>query len=123
MKHWMSGLTAVLLAMAASSCSWSSGGGHIPPPGMGSIIVLNNSHTSFNLTINGVINAAETLPDAEPFYDLRPGTYIITLQENGGARHWTGGVTVQANMLTYMDVTSDSVNPAVYDVVTFIEVP
>jgi hypothetical protein len=121
MKHWMSGLMAVLLALVVSSCSWSSDGGHIPPPGMGSIIVLNNSGTSFNLTINGVVNAAETAPDANPFYDLQPGTYIITLQQTGGVRHWTGGVNVQLGRRTYMDVVCDPVVTTEYDVVSYVE--
>ncbi len=115
-------LSALLaLTVGMIGCSWSSGGGHIPPEGMGSIIVLNNSSTTFKLTINGVLNAAETAPDANPVYDLRPGTYIITLTQNDGPRHWTGGVTVQLGRLTYMDVVSDPVNSTEYDVVSYIE--
>jgi hypothetical protein len=121
MKQFKGWLMLAILAMIAAGCTWSSSDGHIPPPGMGSLIVLNNSGSTFNLTINGVLNAAETAPDANPVYDLRPGNYIITLTQNGGPRHWTGGVNVQLGRLTYMDVVSDPVNPAEYDVVSYIE--
>ena len=53
-------------------------------------------------------------------YDV-PGTYIVTLQQSGGPRTWTGDVTVQLGRLTDMDVTTDPANPNLYDVVTFLE--
>ena len=79
MKQLKAWLMLAVLAVVAAGCSWSSDGKHIPPEGMVSIIVLNNSGTSFNLTISGVISAADTAPDANAPYDLRPGTYIVTL--------------------------------------------
>jgi len=121
MKHLQAWLMLAALAVVAAGCTWSSNDKHIPPEGMGSIIVLNNSGTSFNLTINGVITAEATSPDANPTYDLRPATYIVTLEQIGGVRHWTGGVNVQLGRLTYMDVASDPVNPALYDVVSYVE--
>lgn len=111
----------VALAVVMAGCSWSSDSKHVPPDGMGSIIVLNNSGTSFNVTINGVLNAAEMEASARNPYDLRPGTYIITIEQNGGSRRWTGGVSVQLGRLTYMDVNTDPVNPSLYDVVTMLE--
>lgn len=109
------------LAVVVAGCSWSSDGKHVPPDGMGSIILINNSGTSFNVTINGVVNAANATPNTNTPYDLRPGTYSVTLQQSGGPRTWTGGVTVQLGRLTDVDVTADPANPNLYDVVTLVE--
>jgi len=121
MKQFRAWLMLAVLAVVAAGCSWSSDSKHVPPEGMGSILLINNSGTSFNLTINGIITTEATSPDANPTYDLRPGTYIITLEQIGGTRRWTGGVNVQLGRLTYMDVASDPVNPALYDVVTMVD--
>ncbi len=121
MKQLKSLFVLVLLAVVAAGCSWSSDSKHVPPDGMGSIILRNNTAGSFSVTINGVVNAAGTEASATIPYDLRPGTYVVTLQQSGGPRTWTGSVAVQLGRLTDMDVTTDPANPNLYDVVTLVE--
>jgi hypothetical protein len=111
----------VVLAVLAAGCSWSSDSKHVPPEGLGSIVLRNNTAGSFSVTIDGVVNAAGTAASATIPYDLRPGTYVVTLQQSGGPRTWSGSVTVQLGRLTDMDVTTDPANPNLYDVVTFLE--
>ena len=121
MKQFRAWLMLAALAVVAAGCSWSSDSKHVPPDGMGSIILHNNTAGSFSMTIYGVLNAASTAASATLPYDLKPGTYIFTLQQSGGPRTWTGGVTVQLGRLTNMDVTTDPADPNLYDVVTFLE--
>lgn len=118
LKQW---LVLAVMAVVATGCSWSSDSKHVPPAGKGSIIIANNSGTSFSVTINGVLNAAGMEASGSIPYDLDPGTYVITLQQVGGARSWTGSVSVQLGRLTDMDVTADPADPALYDVVMMFE--
>jgi len=121
MKQLKNLFVLVLLAVVAAGCSGSSDSKHVPPLGQGSIILRNDSAGSFSVTINGVVNAAGTAASASIPYDLAPGTYVVTLQQSGGPRTWTGSVTVQLGRLTDMDVTADPADPQLYDVVTFLE--
>ena len=120
MRWFILMLVGGLLTATLSGCRWSRDEDHTPPEGMGSIMVRNNTGDDIYVYLNGTaVNTANY--SATTAYDLKPGTYRVSLSEHHGLRSYSAFVDVLLSRLTFMDVTPDLSNNYAYDVVIFFD--
>lgn len=120
-KWWANTLILSMLAVAAVSCSWSRDEDHTPPDGMGSIMLRNNTGGDIDVYLDGVLTSKRADYSSTTPYDLKPGTYRVSLAEHNGYRSFSGFVDVLQGRLTFMDVTLDLSDRFAYDVVIFFD--
>ncbi|MCX6995773.1 MAG: hypothetical protein NTV49_01480 [Kiritimatiellaeota bacterium] len=92
---------------------------HIPPAGLGSVIIHNHTIEDIRVFINGFEYGKAT--DDATFYDLKPGVYRFALSEQGGDRSYAADVDVLQGRLTFLDVYMSSTNIYAYDVLMYFD--
>jgi len=93
---------------------------HNPPPGMGCIIVNNNTANDIRVFVNGI--ATNNTDDADwEAYDMKPGVYRVVLEERHGDRSYRDDIDVIENRRTILDVTTDAVRRDRYDVYLYFD--
>ena len=116
-------LALALLAWALTAipgCEGRSGEDHVPPAGLGSVIIRNHTIENIRVFINGIEYGKASYDDAT-FYDLKPGVYRFALNEQGGDRSHASDVDVLQGQLTLMDVSMSSTNIYAYDVLMYFD--
>jgi hypothetical protein len=114
-------LTGLLLLATLSGCDWGRDEDHTPPAGMGSIMLRNNTGADIDVYLDGVGASHRADRGTTTPYDLKPGTYRVSLAEHDGYRSYSGFVDVLQGRLTFMDVTLDLHDRFAYDVVIFFD--
>ena len=116
-------LALALLAwslLTIPGCEGGSGEDHIPPAGLGSVIIRNHTIENIGVFINGLEYGPSSY-DGATFYDLKPGVYRFALSEQDGERSYAADVDVLQGRLTLMDVSMSSTNIYAYDVSTYFK--
>ena len=110
-----------MVVMLAVTAGCDNGDDHRPPAGMGSIMLRNNTGDDIFVYLDGILSSNRADYATTTPYDLKPGSYRVSLTERRGWRSWSGFVDVLENRLAYLDVTLDLRNAYAYDVVTFFD--
>ena len=117
---------ACLLALASvswfASCDYNDDDDidHDPPPGLGSLIVRNDTGNDISVFINGT---ATNEVDAFKvnYYDMTGGVYRVVLDEQDGDRNYRSDVDVLQDQRTILDVNIDSDDFDEYDVFVYFD--
>ena len=78
---------------------------HIPPLGMGSLIINNNTLENINLFIDGAFTNLVQEDSAETI-DMAPGTYRIVLDSEDSNRTYREYTDILENRLTILHVSA-----------------
>jgi hypothetical protein len=82
---------------------------HIPPEGLGALIVDNLSPTDINVYVDGSLTGRVN-EDSDQAFDLPPGAHRVVFDEVDGNRAWGQDVDILNGRLTVLWVTLDTGN-------------
>ena len=91
---------AVFCALALTACHDDDDDfDHTPAPGMGAMIVVNDTSDDMSVFIDGA-PAAEVREGKDRAYDLPPGVHRVILDQQGGDHNFRGDVDILEGQLT-----------------------
>ncbi|MCX7006998.1 MAG: hypothetical protein NTY53_07070 [Kiritimatiellaeota bacterium] len=114
-------LTALGLLLVGLVGCGGGGDDHTPPAGMGSILLRNNTGDDLYVYFDGTLAGTRADYASTTAYDLKPGSYRVSLTERRGWRSWSGFVDVLQDRNTFMDVTLDLQHTYAYDVLIIFD--
>ncbi len=120
MKYPRVCLSALLLAWCLAGCDYEDDDhDHDVPPGLGSLIVDNNTADDIAIFIDSV--RANNVDGYEhKSFDLRPGVHRVVLDERGGENSFHDDVDILEGRRTIMDIGSAD-SDGDYDVAVFFD--
>lgn len=97
-------LVAVLLGAGGCEECCDASYSHYPPPGLGTLLVDNDTDNDISVYLEGVYAEPYARDDQTTPYDLVPGLYRVVLEERGGCRYFQGDIEVLPDLVTVIYV-------------------
>lgn len=96
---------AVLLALALGTGCDESGGDYsiVPPAGLGTLVVENNTASDIDLYLDG-LSRGQVGDDSYRPVELTPGVYRVVLDEEDGDRQYGADIDILEGRLTILHV-------------------
>ena len=114
--------TVACLVPLFSGCDYEADSpSHIPPPGLGTMIIDNYSYNHIAVFVDGFLQTQIAHDHAETPYDLRPGVYRLVLEERGGQRNFRSDIDILSGRLTIIEIFEDPHNWTRYHGVLFFD--
>ena len=106
-----------LIALTQAGCDdyFADNIDHDPAPGMGSLVVDNNTMSSIKVFVDGA-PTGQVGDGSCRAYDLVPGVHRVVLEEHHGDRNFSDYVDILGNQLTILDVEADLLSTTEYNV-------
>lgn len=105
--------TGLFFMLLVCGCDENDYYDHVPPSGMGSLVLDNNSGDDISVFLDGV----ETLNldgSDEEIQDLQPGVYRIVLSADHTERSYSADVDILEGRLTILDIRASSATSYYY---------
>ena len=119
--HFVRWMAAVMLVLGAAGCE-DEDYDHVPPEGLGSIVLDNYSPDDINVFING--QETNRLRDYETeAYDVTAGVHRLVLDGRNNDRYGAWDVDVVVGQLTVVEVRTTEWDWDEYEVSVHLEEP
>lgn len=98
-----SAAVAMIFCLLVSGCDDDDGFDHVPPEGMGTLIIDNDTFDDIEIFINGA-EIGRVRDGNDGFFDLEPGLYRVVLSDEDRDRDYRNDIDILAGRLTVLYV-------------------
>jgi hypothetical protein len=109
------------LALAATSCDDGDDYDHRVPPGLGTLLIDNETYDDISVFLDGYFQERVAREDRVTPYDLEPGIYRVVLEQRGGRNSFRGDIDVLSGRRTIIEVFPGDYNEDRYYVSVFFD--
>lgn len=92
------------LGVAATSCDDGDDYDHYVPPGLGTLMIDNETYDDISVFLDGEFQDRVAREDRVTPYDLVPGVYRVVLEQRGGRNSFRGDIDVLSGRRTIIEV-------------------
>jgi hypothetical protein len=114
------GAAALAGALTLCGCEDDDVTDYNPPPGLGALVVDNNTSNDIEVFIDGVSRGKAGDYDSRPF-DVAPGVHRVVLDEKGGDMSYRDDIDILGGRLTVLDVDVGDYDEREYDVSVYFD--